>query len=170
MVRQYTQEEIDALIKCPKTISNNNPPRKAMALEKGHYRNGMDLQSLDGKNKFQVYMRKNAKFEENFTIGLDYIPADGSGRITLLRCNGPHGGHINTWEFESPHFGHHIHIAKADNINDGLKSDIYAEVTQKYSTYFDALFYFLKYCNIQGYEKYFTMIRQLRLFDSGADD
>lgn len=161
-MRTYTQEEIDYLIKCPKVITN--PPKKEMVLVYGHYRNSMNLHSTDGTHNFFVFMRKHAMFAENFTIGLDYIPNDGSGHLCLLRCNGPHGGHTNELLTDTHHFGYHIHVAKDYNINNGRKSELYAELTDRYATFEDALAYFIEYCNIIDAEKYFLKFKQLTLF------
>lgn len=165
-MKEYTQAEIDLLIKCPKVIIN--PPKREMALIYGHLRNGMDLESEDGLHRFTVFMRINETFLENFTIGLDYVPKDRGGRLCLLRCNGPHGEHSNNRNFDA-HYGYHIHKAIAKYINKGLKSDIYAELTEEYATYNDALIFFLKYCNIRGAEKYIINYRQLSLQNGLGD-
>ncbi len=166
-MRTYTQEDLDRLIKCEKIITT--PPRKDMLLENGHYRNGMDLQSKDGTYKFSVYMRKNEKFEENFTIGLMYHPQDGTKRITLVRCNGPHGDHVNDFLGGEHHNKYHIHLAKDFNINVGKKSDIYAKTTNQYINLDEAILFFVKYCNISGSEKYFNTRCQLSLLDEGRN-
>ncbi|WP_089610063.1 DUF6978 family protein [Dehalobacterium formicoaceticum] len=161
-MREFTQNEIDILIKCPKTIITK--PKKQLCLENGHYRDNIEIKSIDDIHRFYVFMRKHEAFEENFTIGLDYIQKDGSGKICLLRCNGPHGDHINDIEADLPHYNYHIHQAKDYNINAGLKSDRYAEVTEEYATFEDALVFFLEYCNIQDREKYFPKYQQVVLF------
>lgn len=160
--REYTPEELEYLITCPKEIVN--PPKQTMTLTNGHYRNSMDLCSVDGKHKFHVYMRKNEKFQENFSIGLEYCPNDGTPNITLLRCNGPHGEHINDWKIDEHFFGYHIHIATAENINSGLRPEKNAVLTNSYATFEDALSYFLNRCNIIGAEKYFVKYNQITLF------
>ena len=71
---QFTKQEIEDLIHCQKKIID--PPKKEMSLADGHWRNGMNLQSEDGEHDFIVFMRKNEDFEENFAIGLIYLPKD----------------------------------------------------------------------------------------------
>lgn len=160
--REYTQKELEYLISCPKEIIK--PPRKSMVLTNGHQRNDMDLCSVEGKEKFRVFMRKNAQFEENFSIGLDYIPSEGGQQICLVRCNGPHGEHTNDLFSSAPHTGYHIHKATAENINAGLKPEKFAIITTEYATYDEALFFFLKQCNIKGSEKYFKRHKTIMLF------
>lgn len=156
---EFTQDKIDSLIKCPKIITK--PPKKNMILHEGHYRNHMELESKDGQHKFFVFMRKNEMFEENFSIGLEYLSPDGT-RLCLVRFNGPHGEHINDFDFDNPHLNYHIHIAKEENIIKGLKPEKYAEVTRKFATFDEALLYFLDFCNITDKDKYFNI--QLSLF------
>ena len=93
-MKNYSQGEIDGLITCKKRITD--PPRKEMKADRGSLRNDMQLESLDGKMEFAVFMRINERFPENFSIGLNFIPRDEPGSFCLLRYNGPHGEHVNT--------------------------------------------------------------------------
>jgi len=158
-MHKYTQNEIDNLIKCPKVITN--PPKRVMTLDNGHYRNNMELKSEDGQHIFHVFIRENAKFAENFSIGLDYLPPEGES-ICLFRCNGPHGEHSNDLT-TTHHYACHVHVAKDYNINAGRKSELYAETTASYISFEEALLHFLNYCNIKGAEKYMPNLRQLSL-------
>lgn len=151
--KEYTKEKLEYLITCPKEIVK--PHRKDMALIDWNYRNNMDLCSEDGEERFHVFMRKHMKFEENFSIGIDHIPSKGGSQICLMRCNGPHGGHANDF-FSYPHHAKcHIHKATAENITAGLRPERFAKITTEYATYDEALFFFLKRCNIKGSERYF---------------
>jgi hypothetical protein len=163
-LKVLTDEEIQFLISYPKVIIT--PPKTKLALTQGHYRNGMELSSEDGKYRFTVFMRINEVFQENFTIGLRYHPADDPESIILLRCNGPHGEHRGPLDSQDNHFWtYHIHLAREIIIRQGLRSEAYAEETDKYSNYNDALSFFLRYCNIKNADKYFTNTIQGSLFD-----
>jgi len=72
IMKLYTQSEIDNLINCQKIIIE--PPPKNMRVERGHLKKDMKLHSVDSKHKFSVFMRMNERFNENFSIGLIYIP------------------------------------------------------------------------------------------------
>ena len=133
----YTQEEIDALITIPKLIVE--PPKKEFRSDRGHKRNGMRLQSLDGKAEFTVFMRINEDFPENFSIGLEHSPRDERGTILLLRCNGPHGEFIGSPGRPHPHFLHHVHRADAANLDGGLRGETNPQATDAYATYEEAL-------------------------------
>jgi hypothetical protein len=158
-MKTWTQAELDALVACDKRTLD--PPKKSMRLELGSYRNEATLQSLDGQHSFRVFIRQNAKFTENFTIGLDYIQRDEPGSICLLRCNGPHGPHV-LW---SHHAQFHIHKALADNVNGGRKSEAFAEVTASYASLEEAIRHFGSICHITDWNLHFPDLQQLLFKD-----
>lgn len=153
----YTDKEIQDLIEMPKKIVAR--PRKELKLQSGHYRNDMKLQSADGQYDFSAFMRMNAKFNENFSVGLVLQPRNEPGEIHLFRCNGRNGPHFLFEHHEVFHF----HIAREENIREGLKENRDAYITKEYSTYEDALVFFLKKCNIVNASDYFDLERQLPL-------
>jgi hypothetical protein len=162
-MKTWTQSELDELISCSKQVVD--PPRKGMRAERGHQRNDLTLDSLDGVQRFSVFMRINERFPENFSIGLIYNPRDEPGDLALLRCNGMHGEYDNSpMEDPQPHFGYHIHRAKADVINAGLPPLKFAELTDVYASFPEALQHFLKLANIVNAEAYFSTGNQLPLF------
>jgi hypothetical protein len=154
-----TDEEIQELIEMPKRITVR--PQRQMQLIYKHYRNNLKLESTDGQFNFSVFMRKNEDFHENFSIGLVYHPKDDPREIHLLRCNGPHGPH----QLFSHHEKCHLHIAKEANIREGLREDRDAFVTEKYSTFEDALIFFLKKCTIINAGDHFELNRQQSLVE-----
>lgn len=158
-LKALTDEEILFLISCPKIITTI--PKKSMLLLQGSYRNEMTLQSEDGLHRFSVFMRKNEAFEENFSIGLRYHPDNDPESIVLIRCNGPHGEHRDPFDKRESHYWeYHIHLAKETIIKEGLRSEAYAEITDEYSNYADALVFFFRYCNIKDAIKYFKNVYQ----------
>ncbi len=161
-MKAYNQQELEELITCPKWIIE--PPRKEMRPERGSFRNGFELESISDKIKFSAFMRKNESFPENFSIGLTVYPTDECGSFCLLRYNGPHGDHVNDLLDPHPHFGFHIHEAKAENIAEGFSSELYAEFTESYGSYEEALIHFLKRINIENADQYFDITRQFPLF------
>lgn len=164
-MKTYTQQELEALIACPKLITE--PPRKEMKSDRGSLRNDMYLESVDGKMGFSVFIRINERFNENFSIGLDAHPKDEPGSFCLLRCNGPHGEHVDN---PHPHFRFHIHKAKQENIEAGLLPERFAEPTKNYGSYEEALLHFVKLTNIENAEQYLDVKRQLPLFKIIGDE
>ena len=168
-MREYKQEEIEELIRCPKVIIE--APRKEMYIERAYLRNDLKLREKNGERIFKVFMRQTVDFPEDFTIGIEYIPDDERDRIILLRCNGPHG------EFEdgpcppSSHFMYHIHKAKEENIRRRVKPERFGEATEEYAAYEQALSYFIHVVNITDSHEheYFKGINQME-FDFPGDE
>ena len=63
-----------------------------------------------------------------------------------------------------PHFGFHVHEAKADNIEKGLSSELYATSTECYGSYEEALIHFLKRIKAENAGQYFDMQPKHPLF------
>jgi len=123
-----------------------------------HKKNSMELVSSDEQHSFYAYFRQHNVFEENFSVGLVYKADDGS-ELHLLRCNGPHGDHIDIDPYNH-HPYTHVHRATEKCIAAGLKPDKYAQISVEYSTFQDAIFHFIRTCNIEGAEQHFRFIRQ----------
>ena len=154
----YTNELIKTLIECPKKITK--APSKHFKSDRGHLRNDFEMQSLDGQYNFTCFVRVNEQFMENFSIGMDFIQTDEPGSIVLLRCNGAHG------HKDIPHHNYcHIHKATAETIETGLKPESSIEITTDYSSYQEAIAYFLRLTNIKDGNQYFPT-DQLSLFKS----
>jgi len=119
------------------------------------------IESSDSQHSFRVFFRQNAKFPENFTVGLDFLPRDEPGSICLLRCNGPHGPHL-LW----PHHTYfHIHKVTAENVNEGRKSEAFAEVTASYASFEEAIRHFGTLCGITDWHLHFQDLQQLLFKD-----
>lgn len=159
--RRYSQEEIDGLIACAKVVSE--PPKLQMKLDRGHFRNDMRLKSVDGKLEFRAFMRRSEDLPENFSVGLAFMPKDGTGEILLLRCNGPHGGYNDSFDPEHPHWDYHVHRASAAMIEAGFRAEKAAMMNREFASYEEALQYFLRVTNVTDASTYFADIAQGKL-------
>ncbi len=115
---ELAELDLQELRELPKVIQGR-VPRHDFREEDGHRRGQLDLLSISAPRlQFQVFIRQNTRFIENFSIGLQYptsyrIP----GTITLVRYNGSHGE-----EAMSPdgHFARpHIHYLTAQELVEG---------------------------------------------------
>lgn len=158
--RNYNSVELQALLVVSKSISE--PPRREMKLDRGSWRNDMRLKSVEGDDDFRVFMRRNQKFPENFSIGLAYRPKDGTEEITLLRCNGPHGAFNSTFDPAHPHYSYHVHRATEETIASGARPESYAEICSEFASYEEALQYFIRVVNVGDAEEYFPDVAQGR--------
>lgn len=160
-MKEYTQNELDDLIACPKGITD--PPRREMRLESNQRRNDMRLRSQDGDRDFRVFMRVHDLFNENFSIGLVHLPKDGSGEVVLLRCNGPHGEYNDRFDPGHPHAEFHVHRATEEAIRAGFRPEKRADRTVHFASYSEALSWFLQEVNIVDAAIHFPENRQVSL-------
>jgi len=112
----------------------------------------MKLLSEGRPGEFAAFLRRSDDFPENFSIGLIYDPKDGSGEVTLLRCNGQHGVFNGTFDPQHPHWGYHIHKASEAAMSAGLKPEKYAISTKEYASYEEAVQVFVKLINLDAGE------------------
>lgn len=141
IIMTYTDQFIQSLIFCPKTIVESP---KDSGISRGSYKTIFGMVSLDGQHSFSGFISRNVLFQENFSIGLVYIPKDEKGKICLLRCNGLHGEVIGV-----PHHSFfHIHTVTADDLNNGIKVEKHTQQTTEYSTLEDAIQFYVKHINI----------------------
>lgn len=157
-MRTFTDEELSNLVACPKQVLD--PPRREMRVEGKMKRNDMTLKSVDGTHSFRVFLRQSDEFQENFSIGLMYVPGEDPGSFQLIRCNGQHGG-----ERVHPHHGvFHIHRSMADDINVGILEPRYIEQSIAYASFQEALAHFCAIIQLERADEYFPGIKQIPLF------
>ena len=144
----YTDELIRVLIECPKQVIR--PPKKMMAERRRNRCNDMRLRCDANGQEFDVFIRVNMDFPENFSIGLRHCPPEG-GRQELLRYNGPHGAFKARRGDQVHSASSHIHLADEDSIKAGLRADHGGEKTDEYGiAYTQALTCFLQRVNAKG--------------------
>lgn len=115
------------------------------------------------KFEFRAFMRRSEDFPENFSIGLAFLPKDGTGELILLRCNGPHGGFNDAFDSEHPHFDFHVHRATSAMIEAGLRAEKSATVNREFASYEEALRYFVRSANVTNATAYFDGMAQGKL-------
>ena len=161
-----TDREIQDLIKLPKRITSKTPA-EGYREEDRNKRCDLALEAAaDNGTSFRVFVRQNTEFMENFSIGLRYQTGERAlGMIVLVQYNGPHGeasrqpdGHYAT-----PHT-HHMTAAELAYGN-SQPQERYRTITDRYSTYEEALRVFFDDIAIVNYDEYFPESLQPRLFD-----
>jgi hypothetical protein len=152
----FTDELIEELIGCPKTIVE--PPRM-LCPRKSSWKKEFRMESDDGLYSFSGFITQNLHFQENFSIGLVFYPKDEKGRICLLRCNGVHGEHSSI-----PHHSFcHEHKVDAQDLNNGIKLERHIR-KMEYSAISDAVQYFTNRINLAEADrlKYFPPVNTTR--------
>ena len=141
----FTDADFEKLITCPKKVIV--APKLSLKLENRNFRNSMEIISVDDEQKFKVFIRISEKFQEDFSIGLRYFPPN-QPEGQLIRFNGPHEPFDLTTK--DLHYAPHLHILPASDYNSGIRrKDPRKKIrANEYSTYEEAIRYFIKYCNI----------------------
>ena len=159
-MKQYTQQEIDDLIRCPKVVTE--APRPSFKDEYRHRSNGFRVATSDGEHRFRVFLRQSLEFVEDFSIGLLYEPKDGRSFL-LVRFNGQHDIAIEGDDVRT-HFTYHVHLAEAGRVNNGFYDSLPARTTGDYASFNEALEAFFLRTGIPEPEKYFPDRVSLPLF------
>jgi hypothetical protein len=146
----FTDEFIEELISCPKTVTQGLRTGKSRgAFTKKEFR----MQSLDGKFQFKGSLNQNSFFQEDFSLVFIYYHKEDGGRYSLLRCNGIHGANKHI-----PHHNvTHEHTVRAADLNVGIKDEKYVKEVTAYTTFEQAVQYYVKRINIidDDKQKYF---------------
>lgn len=148
-----TKQTVESLVYCPKTITVK--PKKIMYQDqRSNYtmRNDFACTSLDGKYRFEVFMRFNTEIPTVFSIGLRYQSEEET--IIICRYNGKHY-HRNKIGDNTQFNDYHIHMLYDHQLADETSDSLDAIVTDKYITFDEALYAFLNDCKIQGWQDYF---------------
>ncbi len=128
-------------------------------------RRNLNLQSLDGNFQFDMFIRQNTMFVEQFYIGLRFKTDDKKlGTITLIRYNGEHGQ--NDWSKDNHYKAFHIHKISERLLKAGIIEPKEIEITQKFETFEGAVNEFIRDVQVKNYADYFPHSdKQMLLFE-----
>lgn len=156
-----SSNQIDQLICCPKIITKH--ARREMITDYQSERNDLHLIStentFDEKQKFSMFIRRSIPFQEDFSIGLIWLPPSCQ-KIILYRCNGCHGKNRSIAHQRIPH----IHKLSERDISMGNYNPHTASITNKYNDFTGAILFFLHFCNIIDGEQDFPDLLEQDLF------
>ena len=112
-------------------------------------RNSFKFPRQNGKGEWRLYVRLNLKYPMDFSCGLELIPENREQGFRLRRYNGK--SHFHTNQLERDTFqDFHIHIATEKYQHSRYKDDHYAERTDRYGEFKEALECLFKDCKIEG--------------------
>ncbi|MDA1273089.1 MAG: hypothetical protein O2960_03410 [Verrucomicrobia bacterium] len=143
-----TDERIEQLLKLQKRITN---PTARTVVDANHDKRDYVVESTDGTERFRLFVRQNKTVSDDFSCGLQWLPA-GSESLILARYNGSSHDHPNRLEGTYVDFVCHIHQATERYLQARLKPEGFAQATDTYSTCDGALHRLVGDCNIEGLE------------------
>jgi hypothetical protein len=143
-----TEEQINRLLLMPKRVTN---PAARNVTDANHDKRDYVLESVDGTERFRLFVRQNKTILNDFSCGLQWLPA-GSEALILARYNGSSHEHPNQLEQTKIGFACHVHRATERYIQASLKAEGFATESTAYQTCNGALHALVMDCNITGLE------------------
>ena len=107
----------------------------------------MDIQGADSSD-FRIILRQSFFNPLDFSIILSFRPLHSNRIFRLRRYNGKSHEHTNTIE-EDTFYDFHIHQATERYQMIGAREDTFAEPTDKFSVFHEAISCMLKDCNFE---------------------
>ncbi len=108
-----------------------------MSAKRGHSERHIDVDGADG-SKFRVILRKSTINALDFSIILAVLVPQSNQVFRLRRYNGKSHEHTNRLEKRS-FYDFHIHMATERYQDIGMREDAYAEPTDRFATFEEAL-------------------------------
>jgi len=138
---------IQDLLRMPKRVTN---PTARNISDANHDKRDYVVESADGTERFRLFVRQNKTIIEDFSCGLQWLPAGGESLI-LARYNGSSHEHPNRLEGTKLSFVCHIHETTERYLQANLKPESFATAqAAKYQTCDGALHQLVADCNIGG--------------------
>jgi len=132
-----SDQEIRDLVKEKKPLPPDYRAKIQVRPKRGHKEREMDLQGEDG-NEFRLILRQSVLNPIDFSSILAYRPAQSNILFRLCRYNGKSHEHTNLIE-GGTFYDYHIHQATERYQNMGAREDSYAEPTDRFSDFHQAL-------------------------------
>jgi hypothetical protein len=139
-----SDKEIDDLVQEKKTLPADYQSKIHMRPKSGHKERELDIKGDKG-NEFRLILRQSHINPLDFSIILAYRPPKSNQLFRLRRYNGKSHEHTNIIERERM-YDFHIHQATARYQEIGANEDSYAEPTDRFGDFNQALSCILKDC------------------------
>lgn len=146
-----TDQEIVELLSEEKLLPANFREQLTLKKKSDRKYKECDIYAKSNKGTFIITVKVNIRELFDFSIILQYISENGFNYI-LRRYNGIHQ-HKNILE-RTVIQGYHIHMATEKYQRLSLRIEGYAELTDSYNNWKDALAQLIADCNVQGENTY----------------
>lgn len=142
-----SDSEIKALLSERKILPIDFYSKIQVRAKRGHKERELDLKGENG-NDFRVILRQSAINALDFSIILAFRPANSNVIFRLRRYNGKSHEHTNMIELVS-FYDYHIHQATERYQELGAREDAYAEPSERFSDFHQAVACLVKDCNFE---------------------
>jgi len=142
-----SDQEIENLIQEPKILPGDYHQRIQVRPKRGHKERELDIKGGSG-NDFRLILRQSTFNALDFSIILAFRPAKSNVIIRLRRYNGKSHEHTNLIEDVS-FYEYHIHQATERYQLLGAREDSYAEPTDRFSDFHQAVSCLMEDCGFE---------------------
>jgi hypothetical protein len=144
MTIQLTDTEILSLLAEPKNLPENFRAAAKLKPKRGHKEYEFCVSGAKG-HEFLLKFRQSEINPLDFSVILLYVPKGSSRQFRLRRYNGKSHEHTNRIE-DNTFYEFHIHTATERYQQLGCDEDAFAEPTDRYATYPEALECMIRDC------------------------
>ncbi len=137
MAVRLTDQEIDCLLREPKPLPADVWAKVRLRPKRGHKERQLDVKSAAGQ-EFRLILRQSNLNPLDFSVIVAFLPPQTNQVFRLRRYNGKSHEHTNTIE-EQVFYDFHVHSATERYQDLGADEDAYAEPTDAYSDFRQAL-------------------------------
>jgi hypothetical protein len=142
---RFSDQAIHDFLDEAKPLPPNFVILRSLREKRGHSEQELDIKG-NNNNLFRLIVRQNSINHLDFSIILGIIPSDKIKLFRLRRYNGRSHEHTNLIENQK-FYDFHIHTATERYQEIGAHEDAFAESTDRYTNYYDALQCMFMDCN-----------------------
>jgi len=143
----FSDQDIQRLIKEKKPLPKDYKVKIQVRPKRGHKERELDIEGENG-NDFRLILRQSTINPLDFSIILIYRPPQSNMLFRLRRYNGRSHEHTNTIEGNT-FYNYHIHQATERYQQIGAKEDTYAEPTNRFSDFHQAISCIISDCGFE---------------------
>jgi hypothetical protein len=143
-----SDKEIERLLKEKKPLPKDYHQKIKVRPKRGHKESELDVKGAEG-NDFRIILRQSFFNTLDFSIILSYRPVNSNHLFRLRRYNGKSHQHTNTVEGNT-FYDFHIHQASERYQIIGAREDAFAEPTNKFSDFHEAISCMIKNCGFDA--------------------
>ncbi len=147
MAVQLEEEVILALLAEPKPLPTDYRERMQIRLKRGHKERELDITGTQG-SKFRLILRQSLFNALDFSVILAYRPQGTNQLFRLRRYNGKSHEHTNVLEGQT-FYDFHVHMATERYQESGLREDAFAEPTDRFADFQEAIRCLLTECSFE---------------------
>lgn len=147
MAAKYSDNEIESMIKERKPLPDKYRSKMQLRNKNGHKERELDVTGVNG-TQYRLILRQSDFNSLDFSIILVVNQPDSNQAFRLRRYNGKSHEHTNKIEGNT-FYDFHIHYATERYQDSGFREDAFAEATNRYADFHEALRCMLEDCGFE---------------------